>query len=176
MILKDEDVEKRLTSPNNLLNLIKNENVEVGTCPKGGRKVGDKPIPPLVRQLISSLDDSTKNVCDAFEVSQPVVTNARRGMIDDRFDSSLAASNQGEEKTDNAHEMALDLLMVSMGALKPKLLDSDLKAKDLSRIASDMSKIVSSVRGNDDGKKNSLRVIILAPEQKSLTDFEFIEA
>lgn len=174
MILKDEDVEKRLTSPNNLLNLIKNENVEVGTCPKGGRKPGDKSIPPLVRQLISGFgDEHQDDVAEAFGVSQATISGARNNLVGDRFDPSI---RQDEEKTDNAHELALDLLMVSMGALKPKLLDSDLKAKDLSRIASDMSKIVSSVRGNDDGKKNSLRVIILAPEQKSLTDFEFIEA
>lgn len=175
MILKDEDVEKRLTSPLNLVNKIKNPNVDVLPCPKGGKTTGAKNIPPLVRELLGSFAGQEKDsdIADAFDVSTNLIQKSEKGLIGNRYEPSL---KQEDDRTDNAHEMALDLLMKSMGALGPKLLDSDLKAKDLSRIASDMSKIVSSVRGNDDGKKNHLRVIILAPEQKSLTDFEFIEA
>lgn len=194
MILSDEELEKRLESPRNLVNVFKERLANIGVVtpkvlplPVGGRREGDITIPPIVRELIGSLVNEGKggaetgtSVAETFGVSQPTASLASRGLVDDRFDSGLAA--QVKRKTSDAHNDALDMLMLSMEALKPKLklgaLDDSLKAKDLSRIATDMAKVVSSMKPTEKeaGVTNNTQVILFAPPIKKESDYEFIEA
>lgn len=182
MILKDEEVDARLVSPSNLLNQLKEKlnqsSVTVKPYPKGGRKEGDTAIPPLVRELISSLaqNEDQSSVADAFGVSQPTVSGASRGLVGDRKEFEV-----NDVKRDEAHELALDCLMSSLGALSPALekakVDQSISPTKLSRIAADMSKIATSIKGDkNSGTTNNTQVIIMAPTQKKLSDFDFIEA
>lgn len=177
MILKDEEVEARLDSPKNLLNQLKNPTI-VKPIPTGGNKAGTKAIPPLVRDMIAGFkNENQSDVAEVFEVTQATVSGARRGLIGNRLNEEAAVNKGAEDRTEDAHSLALDCLMETLTALGPKVKDPNLKAKDLSRIASDMSKIVGSVRGEQDKSgKNNTQVIILAPQQKKLKDFDFIEA
>lgn len=176
MILKDEEVDLRLNSSGNLLNQLKDRLI-VRPMPNGGRTAGSTSIPPLVRELIGSFDsESQVSVAEAFNVSQPTVSGASRGLVGDRkeFDKKT------ETRIDEAHELALDCLMNSLKDMKPALdksrLEGSLSPVKLSKIATDMSKIVSSIKGDKNaGITNNTQVIIMAPPQKKLSDYDFIE-
>lgn len=181
MILEDDDVDERLASPDNLINVI------VKPLIHNHRGLGDTQVPDHVRELagrLANMDGNTQvEVAEAFDISHTTVSKASRGMVGDRFIKSLrnATSGTTESKTETAHEQALDLLMTGLIAMKPKLaLDetAGMKPKELSRIISDMSKVVSSLKGNDDkaGNVNNTQVVIFAPPTKKESDYESISA
>lgn len=188
MILDDDELEKRLNSPSNLVNTLKERleksapRVKVIPMPNGGRREGDIAIPPMVRALIGSLasEESSYSVADTFGVSQPTANSASRGLVGNRFDSALKEQIVTPSRRDEAHSEALDMLMLTMNALKPKLQlaakDDSLKAKDLSRIATDMAKVAGSMHSEETSKVSNLQVVIMAPPQKKESDYEYLEA
>ena len=184
MILSDSEVEERLNSPKNLINILKREasSFEVKPMPNGGRKEGSETVPSKVRELIASFKrEKQADVAEAFGVSAPVVSCANRGLISSsrsRFDEELAEVGKEAEKKslDEAHELALDCLMESMGCLKSKIKDVINPVK-LSRIASDMNKIAAGGLDKDRGGiTNNTKVVVFAPVMKELKDFDFIDA
>lgn len=192
MILTDEEIDKRLTSPDNLLNQIKkpNPNVEVLPAPTQGKTIGSENTPPLVRELIGTLskttDSTQKEVAEIFEVAPSSVSNWRRGIVGDRFKPELALAVQSnssvivDERTKKAHELALDSLVDTLTVLRPKLGDG-LKPEKLSKIASDMSRVAKNLNDNaskreEDKPINNIHVILYRPQQKQESDYETIEA
>lgn len=169
MILTDEEVTERLESESNLCKVIHKKN--------GGRTAGATQIPDCVRDLIAITDGRGKDIGEAFEVDDSSVSEIKKGLVGGSLDKNLQVVGRKASREDNAHEAALDVLMTSLSALQPKLVDPDLKAKDLSRIASDMSNIVGKIRGEDRaGVTNNTQVILIAPPQRKLEKYEVIEA
>lgn len=182
MILTDEDIEHRLAHEDNLINVIGREErapvVSVVHIPTHGKIEGTKNIPDKMRELLGSLSnvDGPSIVADIFDVDNSVTSRASRGLVKDRFDPSLkAAANKLEDKSTTAHDKALDLLMLSLDALKPKLPEV-LKAKDISKIATDMSRIAANLAPKESsGNVNNTQVILFAPPQRKEAMYETAE-
>ena len=187
MVLQDNEIEERLNSPKNLSTKL----LEVRKLKEGGRKLGNTEVPPAVRSLIGSLavqgEDSQKDIAEAFGVSQPTVGMSARGLIGNRVDASLKADIQEVEERvekkekasmDAAHQAALDVMLGSLGVLGSKLQNEAelMKPKDLSRIATDMSRIVSVATGQDKNSVvNNTKVVVYAPQQRKESSYETID-
>lgn len=185
MILDNEEADARLNNPNNLFLKIREtpreKLVEILPMPSGGRKEGDKAIPPRVRELLGSLahetDDTQKEIASVFGVSQVTVSDASRGLIGDRLDEDLAekVDLSKDKKEDKAHNLALDALVGSLGIVNDKIkeVDTPLKA---ARLASDMSKIVANLKGKEQPSAvSNVKVVLFAPSIKQETHYETAE-
>lgn len=152
--------------------------------PHGGRGSngnGASEIPPTVRKLLGTLaavsKESCKSIANTFGVTQPTVNKAARGLIGNRLDKALAADVEAtsERSLEEAHSAAIDCMMDSLTFLKPKLKDPDIKARDLSRIATDMSRVTSNIQPKGEGN-NNVKVIFFCPEkQKTEKDYDVID-
>lgn len=182
MILTDEEVEQRLTSPQNLLNKVQ---IVRATQKKN---VGDTAVPTEVKGLLARLSidgaESDSIIAKVFGVSQPTVSNAARGLVGDRLDDELAETVGNvkaaiKEKTENAHNAALDSLVISLGKAKP-LLESGigLSVQDLTRTAKDMSIVVANLKKSgveDVGTTNNTVVILHPPERRNEKAYEVLD-
>lgn len=179
MIMSDSEVEERLESSKNICVVIEKSNGN-----GAGRPLGSTTIPDSVRKLLaitkSSSSDTNEKVGEVFGVDGSQVSRASRGMIGDRLNKELQGiSNTAKEnREESAHEAALDVLMTSLSQLQPKLLDPELKPKELSRIAADMSKVARDMKPREDnpGTVNNTQVILFSPPRKKLDKYDFIEA
>lgn len=185
MILNELEADTRLSSPDNLINIIVNKpNTNL-------KQEGDTSIPPLVRKLIGVIanrsEETQSEIANTFGVSQPTVSGASRGLVGERIDRDLAlatrearTSNAKEvkEKTEEAHELALDSLVSSLNHLNPKLQNIH-DPKVLSRVASDMAKITanlaSSKRINEAGVVNNTQVVLFGVQQRKESAYETID-
>ena len=175
--MTDEEVQERLNSPGNLVKVIEKH--------IGGRGHGSTNVPGSVRDLIAitakNSNETQGEIAETFGIDQSSVSEYKKGMVGGRLDKNLqnVARNVEETKTDDAHNAALDCLMSSLSLLQPKLVDPEIKPKDLSKIASDMSKIASNLKpkdknDRDDGRLN-VQVILVKPEQRKIENYEFID-
>lgn len=180
MILTDEELESKLSSPDNLLNQL-NSNVEVQRIEKNHKGVGDKNVPPMVRSLIASVanssDETQKEIGATFGISHTTVSKTARGLIDNRKDEALTKVIGGvKERLETAHDLALDNLVESLSVLGSKLDKID-KPEKLAAVAERMSNVVRSLTGNSkDDNVTSVRVILMAPVQKLEKNYEVIDA
>lgn len=179
MLLEDHEVDSRLNSNENLISLLEvRKGVTILPTNPPLKKEGDTTVPPKVRELIGRLGnmgDSSSNISELFGVSSKTVESASKGLIGNRFDADLAIKVKArDEKIESAHEEALDLMVSCITNLKGKLNEVG-KPEKLSRIASDMSKIISNLK--DNGGDNSVRntqVIVYAPQVSKESDYETI--
>lgn len=194
MIISEEEVNKRLEADNNLYNVIRranqdveHSNIQIVPIGKQGRTEGSTEIPEHVRELIAitaNTSDSTQTeIAETFGVSNYSVSHLKRGLVGNSFNPQLRKTAQDakakvDAKRDTAHEAALDNLMSVMGHLKDRIPDVA-KARDLSKIASDMSRVAVNLRSRseeeNDNKANVL-VILHAPQQTREESYESIEA
>lgn len=185
MILTDEEAEKRLNSPDNLINkvqvLVRNANL---------KSEGDTKIPSMVRSLIGSLSnasgESDKEIGAVFGVSQPTVSNSGRGLVgsrkdDDLSDSLNTARNNVKQKTEDAHNLALDSLMSALSVVSPRLEESkdSLSLKELTRTSKDLSTVITNIQRNkvadmSSGGNNTL-VILHSTERRAESKYEVLD-
>jgi predicted transcriptional regulator len=199
MILDEDEALTRLNSENNLCNILKKQredsddisfnsnrvsSVEVLPMPQGGRKAGDKAIPPMVRELLGSLavsgSEPHTDIAKVFGVSQPTVSNSARGLIGDRFEEDLEekVSETKERKKDKAHELALDSLLGSLGIVSELITtEAGLTATKAMRIAKDASQIISTLEGKDKNPlESNVKVVLYAPTIKQENHYEVLDA
>jgi hypothetical protein len=179
MILTDEEVETRLESTDNLINRLSNRSIQ-----HIAKRETDNPghlgnrIRELIGHVANNGPESQQAIADTFGVGKATVNHASRGLIGNRLDSDLAEKVRArEDKQDTAHDEALDLMVNCITGIKKKLIDdTNIKPEKLSRIASDMSKIVGIIRGENDTKTPRMNVIIYKPEVKNEKDYDYIDA
>lgn len=183
MILSDEEVEKRLTSPDNLINIVKVINKRVDL-----KQAGDCAIPSGIKNLIAHIGieggESQSDIAEQFGISQASVSGIMRGLVGSRLDDELVESVKEakvsvKEKVDQCHEAAIDSLMAALtktADLLPK--DEMLTAKGASSIAKDLSAVAANLKKGVDesGTGNKTLVILHGVERKRETAFECIEA
>lgn len=194
MILSTEDTDHRLNHPDNLVNKLSIEdepnpsvhksNVTVlPTYTPAGRPKGSEQVPDKMRELIGSLANKASliDVSESFDISMSTASNYSRGLVQNSVDPELKArvsANSSNSKikstSEAAHESALDMLVDTLSALKPKL-SSVMKAKDLSKIATDMSRIVSNLTPKEITNQNNTQVILFAPKQKQESYYDSAE-
>jgi hypothetical protein len=170
MILDSEDVDKRLSSSNNLLNRLRN-------LTNNGLGVKD------FHKIPESDSDKILNIPSLPAVPVELdVTNLpeSESESEDEVPSVEALVNRASTKIKLglAHETALDVLISSAQQLKERIDCYDVDdAKTLSKIAGDMSKVVVGIR-NSENKKNEMnigqQVIIWKPIQQTENHYDHI--
>lgn len=190
MILSDKDLETRLASDENISNIIVSDKLnaiavsgglEVRTVNPNIGKRGNE-IPDVVRQMIAATaihsDESQSETAKVFGVTAPFVSQVTRGLVDSKFDSNLAqvANGTKAQKSETAHNLALDSLVSSLGLVN-KNLDQVISVKEAAKLAVDMSKVVSTLRKNDDDESKPKTLIIIknVPNQKQESQFDVID-
>lgn len=172
--MSDSEIEERLESPKNLVRVIEKS--------RGGKVEGSTNIPSSVRDLISitrNSGDKCKDVAEEFGIDESSVSEISRGMVGGRLDKDLQGVGRKvkEDKEESAHNAALEVLMTSMRQLQPKLADPEVKIKELSKVASDMARVASLMKGEKTNSiTNNTQVILIATPKKKLDSYEFIEA
>lgn len=188
MLLSDSEIEETLNNPENLVN--KFNPAKVLPVIKGGLTEGSKHIPPRVQELIGVLgsvsDEEQKDIGAVFGVSQATVSVSSRGMVgsgNTRRDSNIESAIDKVKhngKIRDAHELALDAMLDTLHGLRSKLAAGDDHLKNagkLSRIASDMSRVVGNLTPKSDPSvTNNTQVVLFAPAMKKERDYETIEA
>lgn len=178
MNLTDEEVDARLNSPDNLLNLItpsakQDEQAqpiatEIVYLPAHPVTKNDR-IPPAIKETIAQIAEThtLEETADIVGISPATVSKIKKDpSVRERLDRK---AEQAENKAIRATISALDTLMgKDLGDIKPK---------ELSIIASNVASVVSKVRKPvaAGGDAVLLRVNIYAPNMKSERDFESFE-
>jgi len=149
-----------------------------------GRPEGGSEIPDSVRALagrLSNMGESGKDVSEALEISQATVSKSSKGLVGNRLDERLRDITSVERTIDAAHEKALDVMMQSIEAIQPRITGEgvrDIKLKDLSKLAVDMSKIASNLKDTKKGKDEEAgpktMVQIVVQPLRSERDYETI--
>lgn len=185
MILSDEEAFERLNSGDNIINLV-DVNKSAGSLKvvdTNDSNVGKRgpAVPDLIRRLIAQTangsDETQAEIANVFGVGIPTVSNSARGLIHNRLDTGLQeiGLKTREEKTELAHNEALDSLVLSLGLVKDTIGEVT-SAKEAAKLAVDMSRIVVNLRDKDnDGPKIKTLVIVSMPQQKKESQFETID-
>jgi len=175
--LTDEDIESRLTSPDNLVSRMK-----IHECGKGhGNKT---PVPQEIKQVIAELgNDGVKGVdlSREFGISQSLVSQTVNGNNSVGFrDPALYGVVQNkrkevEGKRAQAEESAIDAVIESLGLLSGQIAEVK-KPKELASIARDMASVAEKIRGRSivDGEKQ-VHLHLYAPKMKKVEDYEIID-
>lgn len=186
MILTDEEVEERLKSESNLLNKVR---VEIKRSDL--KQEGDVKVPSEIKKLIAVIghsgDDTQNEIANQFGISQATVSGIMRGLVGSRLDNELAEVVEttkeenkitSKEKTDAAHEAALDSLMAALHKTSVLLpADEMLTAKGASSIAKDMSAVVANLKKNTEEEtgKSKVLVVLHGIERRKEAVYDFIE-
>lgn len=122
-------------------------------------------------------------VARQFDVSQIAALNFSKGMISPReVDPKLQKDVEKSTKTvtDVISDRALNTLTSALGLVDDRLSDpkrnEGIKTVDIAKIAKDMSTIHSNMRGKDSssGLNFGMQIILHAPVQKTVRDFEVV--
>lgn len=186
MILSDKDLTERLSSEQNLVNILPNPNVEV--LPSRKVQAGHVRVPEEVRKLLGSVagvgDSNAVDLSAAFGVTDVAIRSYSRGLNGQVFDSELAdvvetaKENKDKPTLESAHSQALDALMSSLKILTPRLeTEVGLKLTTVSKIARDMSGIVKNLTPEKKGDVtiNKTQVILYNPGQAIEADYDVVE-
>jgi len=173
MILKDEDAIKRLESPLNLINRLKN------LSSNNGRKdaMGLFGIGRRSEEKIENIKSDFNPFKPQPTTPEPQQPPQVPAQLATKLDNILE-NHEAQIKLGLAHDKALDLLNRSVEALATKL--DDVKAEKLPSVIAAASKTVESIRRerSEQVKNNKDREVhfhFYTPEQKKITDYEVID-
>jgi predicted transcriptional regulator len=172
MLLTEEQANERLNSEKNLANRFSRSDegrIEERVINRPGKEQGLGNLSPEAKNEIairSRLGESQVALANEFGVTQPTVSYIERGKTKTDEEKVESAINQVRDK-------ALERLMHSLGLITDDKL-SGCSAKDLSTIASNMSRVVEKTipRAEVDNKIN---LVIYAPELRQEKSFKTIE-
>lgn len=197
MILNDTEAFERLTSKDNIINLIEHpDNTDPRmngsiTIQTGGLKVihpepetrGSRgpAIPDMIRRLIAQTgnlsDETCTEVANVFGVTPATVSNSERGLIHNRLDKELQeiGTKSLAQKAETAHDLALDSLVSSLALVQDNL-STVTTAKEAAKLAVDMSRVVATLKPkSEDEVKTKTLVVIAMPKVRNEGHYETID-
>ena len=144
-------------------------NVETKILQQPGNKKGNKKLAFHQRNEIavrSRLGESQTALADEFGVSQNTISAIERGKtkVDERMIN---------ERLDDVQDIAMSKLLASLGYMTSEKLEK-LDPVKLSMVASNMGRVISGIRRNDDDGPKVI-VQIYAPELKKESSFKSID-
>ncbi len=178
MIINDSEALKRLNSPMNLINQLRN-NGNGNSKRKNAMSLFIRPniekIEPKPEDLtvtFNPFENSSSHPTNSTE-PQPAIFEQSQTSLD-----SILKNGEAEIKLGLAHDRALELLNRSVDLLTAKL--DDVKADKLPSVISAASKTVENIRRerSERDKNNKDREVhyhFYTPEQKKLTDYTVID-
>lgn len=163
MFISPTELERRLKSENNLTNKLRVRN-------ENDLKRVNRPRLPntAIRAVVGSLAEQgvpPKDISQAFGVSKNQIKSAEITKVPD-------VASAREKTVEKVREMALDRMLVSLGLMDNTKLEN-CTAKDLSAVASNLSRVIDRTSQRDAGDR--LQLIIYAPQQKEEKDYKVVD-
>lgn len=190
MVLTEEELEQRLGSKDNIINLIgEGECYDRAASPvvveplHGDVGKRGAQVPDLIRRLIGQVandsDETQVEIANVFGVGAPTVSNSARGLVHNRLDPVLRAIGEktAKDKSNEAHEAALDNLMAGLDLVSAKMPEAEgLTLKETVKLSVDMTRIVSQLKPAEaDEAKVKTLVVIKMPSIKKEAQFDTID-
>lgn len=182
MLYTEEQVETILTNPKNLVNQFE-KNISSSTLEVKDKEYSSRGISRTTeeRVLIGTIAraglGTVQEVADAFGVGHESVENYKMGRTTRVSEPLYKPHPELEERIvknlDIVQERAVDVLLRSLGVITDEKL-AKASAKDASSIAANASKIVQNCAPQI-AQDNRIQVIMYAPKQKELKDYQTVE-
>jgi len=186
MYINKEELEKRLNRTELVIKKKIRADRKTATIDEEGNKVnGEKRLTNEERTTIGILSelDTNKNIAELLGVSEQTVSNASRGLtsptigVDKELKEGVTKGIEklGIEKMDREkiiQDQLLTNLAAALGHVANNLDTTD--AVEASKIASDMSRILSSVTGQNDNRGSRTAIIINVPAMKDEKSYQTI--
>ena len=175
-MLTEDQILERIKSEDNIANRFNNkpklDYVHVEEKRSVGMPKGQKIVPPSLKNAIALLSrtkiDSQHNIGASFGISQPAVSNISTGKTHHDIKKVEAQLTQ-------VRDVAMEKLMVTLGLMTDDKLEG-VKAIDLSKIASNVSLVVSRTLPKEEAPTNqNIQLLVYSPVVKDESSFEVIE-
>jgi len=169
MLLSNEQVDQRLSSPDNLA-LRFGSGVQERIIHRPGRKTGVPNLEVVKRNEIalrSRLGELQADLASEFSTTQARVSQLERGKDKSLDEQAL------QQQLKEVRDIAVDKLMASMGLISDDKLSRE-NAQGLSRIAANMAKVMDRTLPREESQA-PVNVIVYCPEQRSEKSFKTIE-
>lgn len=143
-----------------------------------GRTPGAPNIPDNLRSTIGALArvSGIVNTAEAFGVSRTTVQDAKFGTVSGRDQSSPDLINSINAELAPIRESVIDRMKMSIEALTDEKLKLS-RPMELSKIAANLSIVLKNtmVEATSRDDRNGNQVVIYAPNQKPVSDYDTIE-
>jgi len=169
MLIELEQVEGRILSEDNILNKLEVKPIQKGGNPYGrhGRPFEEKVNAGALAHIKTSREVAEETGYSARQVRSLKIASPDHQTLDKKLANAI------DQKLDQCRDKALDRLMESLGLLNNEKMEK-CNAKDLSAVAANMSKVAAnSSRAGVAG--NQFNVVIYAPRQKELKEFDCVD-
>jgi hypothetical protein len=191
MLINEDQSCLRINSEDNLANLLKNRRalitpaerrsgpasaaLEVRPAQNQGARTGDKRIPGFLREVIAATaqHDTTRSTASAFNISQTQAVNLGNGRPGSHSPEDPALQTAIDKTLGQVRDSAINKLMGALGCIDKEKLEKS-NARDLSTIASNMSKIVVSTIPTQKQDEKP-RIIVYAPEISQVNNYQVVE-
>lgn len=177
MIVNDLEAVKRLSSPMNLMNLLRKETKSDKS--KSMDIFGlNRPASPDKHSVEGDRDSHTISKEITFNPFQSPQVSLQNNPSSEPVLDNILNNNESQIKLGLAHDRALELLNKSTELLLEKL--DDIKADKLPSVISAASKTVEGIRKERNeqaklGKDRDVHFHFYTPEQKKVSDYEVID-
>jgi len=194
VILTKEQVEKRLASPDNLANKIKEDNLQVEVIIKDGKNHSGRPGShnltdnervaigvlantvgnELAGELMGVTERTARSLKDAHHTYSDGRGTQRHGE-DIELKDKIAERIESTKLT--IQERAAEKLLAAMGALTEDKLEN-CTPKDAAQISNQMSQVMRNMSSNNNSKeggKQAVKIILHQPKTSRESSFETLE-
>lgn len=175
MFLTDEEAKSRISSLDNLVNKLELRKVHNGGRPKGRKNDTQE------SRLAVAEDAIVLGPTKAAEIHNTTISRASLlsdGVVTHGLSSDEELAPAVQNKKEQVHEKALDIVMSSLGLLENQI-GKVFKAKDLASIAANMARIAEKTGGrlsnNPEDNKPKVQVVVYAPRMRGEEEFEVID-
>lgn len=171
MLINNNEAEKRLNSPLNLMNRLRRESPSSRSA-RNAMSLFTKKDDSSNSFNPFSRSETSISVPETKVITPEVVNENGSPKLDDILDNA-----EDKVKMKLIHDNALDVLSASITQIKTRIPEIN-KAEKLADVATKMSKIVNDIRAErkgDDGKTKQVHLHFYTPERKKLDEFESVE-
>ena len=170
MLIELAQIEQRVNSPDNILNRL-----EIQPLPKGGNPYGrhGRGIEIQTHAAVLAQFKTSAAVARETGYSEREVKYLKIAEPNQNGKVNQELANRIDEKMDEVRDKALERTMEALGLLDEEKMEK-CNAKDLSVVAANMSKVASNT-GHQGNIGAQLNVIVYAPRQKELKEFDFVD-
>lgn len=158
----------RIDSPDNLVNKLKLQGSNVEIRERFARNTQKKNLPPMIQTLAvaSGIVDGQSVAAETFGVSQPDISYLTR-------EGKGVNRDQVKQTIDSVHQQALNGMLEAIGLISDGRLKDVKKVTDLSKVASDLSKVVNNTSPKE-GPTANIKVVVFSPVIRGEEQYEEI--
>jgi len=153
------------------------ENIHV-ILEDGRREIGkDREFTTAERALGAALGkvDTEANVARVLGASVPTIAKWKTGKTTHGGQVRPELVDKTKQQLGKIRDVAMEKLLITLGLIDDDKLET-LGAKDLSIVASNVSKVVERALPKDEASMNRTQIIMYSPQQMNIAEYNVVEA